>query len=239
MIDLHAHLLPGIDDGAGSLDESLAMARRAAADGCEVIVATPHQRHHLWWNADRVRLDALRAELERRLDGAIEILPGAEIRVDSALLDDLDAGLPTPIADGRYLLIEFARNGIGPEPESIVHELVVAGWRPILAHPELLPWIAEDLPRLEDLVELGATLQITAMSVLGRFGRRPRESARALLDAGLAHFLASDCHGIATRPPGLSAAREVIAKGWGEELAERLTDAHPRAVIEDRPLPAW
>lgn len=239
MIDIHCHILPGIDDGAVDLDEAVAMGRLAAEDGCRVMFATPHQRHPLWWNDDPALLASLRRELNTALGGAPEILPGAEVRVDSELFDDLEAGVTTPLGNSHYMLVEFARNGLGPAPEEIVHELVVAGWRPIVAHPELLPWLADDLPRIANLVELGAALQITAMSVTGEFGRRPRESVTSLLDAGLPHFLASDSHGVATRPPGLSRARQEVARRWGEDLAEAITRSNPLAVVEDRPLPSW
>ena len=145
MIDIHCHILPGIDDGAENLAESVAMGRMAREDGCEVIFATPHQRHPYWWNDDGDVLAALRDEVSAGLGGAPRILAGAEVRVDSEVLDDLEAGRVTPLGASRYLLVEFARSGIGPDPEDIVHEMVVAGWRPILAHPELLPWIADDL----------------------------------------------------------------------------------------------
>ncbi|MDY7092276.1 MAG: CpsB/CapC family capsule biosynthesis tyrosine phosphatase [Acidobacteriota bacterium] len=239
MIDIHSHVLPGIDDGAEDLPESVAMCRRAAEDGCTAIIATPHQRHRLWWNAESDDLHQLRGLVQSELDGEIQILGGAEIRVDSELLDDLDAGVTTPLAGSRYLLVEFARSGFGPVPEDTIHELSVAGWRPILAHPELLPWLAEDIPRLTQLVELGALLQITAMSVTGEFGQRPQRAVHGLLEARLPHFMASDCHGMATRPPGLSAARELVSQRWGSELAQRLTEIHPRAILEDSELPPW
>ena len=244
MIDIHAHILPGIDDGATSLDEAVAMARAAADAGCEAIFATPHQRHPHWRNENRTGLAALRERLQNAVGDTPRILAGAEIRVDDAFLDDflgphpaVPGGEILPLGDSRYLLIEFPRDGIGPAPETVVHELVVAGWRPILAHPELLPWLGPDLNRLDDLVKAGATLQITAMSLTGEFGARPRHDADALVSAGLTHFVASDCHGVTRRPPGLARAYHRLAQEWDETLARQLTEGNPRAVLEDRPLP--
>ena len=114
----------------------------------------------------------------------------------------------------------------------------VAGWRPILAHPEQIHWLVDDLTLVERLVGLGAMLQVTGASVLGRYDRATRDRVRALLDAGLAHFLASDGHDLDARPPGLSAARAEVARRWGEEAAELLTETNPRAVLDDRPLGA-
>ena len=243
MIDLHAHILPAIDDGAPSLEDAVAMVRAAAADGCEAIFATPHQRHPLWRNENRAGLGALRERLQNAVGEAPRVLPGAEVRIDDTFLDEFLGGHPAepggeilPLGASRYLLIEFPRDGIAPDPETVVHELVVAGWRPILAHPELLPWLAPDRGRLEELVDAGAHLQITAMSLTGDFGIRPRADAEAMVNAGLVHFVASDCHGVHRRPPGLSRAYRRLAEGWDEALARHLTIDNPRAVLEDRTL---
>jgi protein-tyrosine phosphatase len=241
MIDLHTHILPGIDDGADTFEEALEMCRRAEQDGCEAIVATPHQRHQRWWNCDGADLARLRSDLQEALGNSPRILAGGEIRVDDALLADVEAipasGLQ-PLAGSRHLLVEFSRSGSGPAPELIVHELVVAGWRPVLAHPELLPWLAPDLARLEHLVELGGRLQVTAMSITGDFGRRPQDAARAMLDAGLPHFVASDMHGVDRRPPGLSLAYRALRAGWGREIADRLTTENPRRILADEAVEA-
>jgi protein-tyrosine phosphatase len=251
MIDLHCHILPAIDDGARSLEEAVAMCRAAAADGCSAMIATPHQRRAGWWNCDRARL----AELRRALAAAVaaelprfQVLAGAEIRVDGQLLAevealaaaaDRDAGTGvTPLAGSRYLLLELT-GGEAPEAAAdLVHELAVAGWRPILAHPEHIPWLAGNLGAVERLVALGALCQVTAMSITGDFGRRAQADTLRLIEAGLAHFVASDAHDLKRRPPGLSRARRAIAARWSEELAARLCTENPRAVLEDRPLPA-
>jgi len=241
MIDIHAHLLPGIDDGPASLQEAAAMCRVAAADGCTALIATPHQRHALWWNGDGARLEDLRAAVESAAGGAVRLLLGAEVRVGEGLLEALDdspRGDVTPLAGSRYLLLEFSRVHPDPDPAGLVHELAVAGWRPVLAHPEEIDWLADDPGELERLVSLGAALQVTGASLTGAYGRRFQERARALLDRGLVHFLASDAHDLAHRPPGLAEAYREVARRWGRDVAELLTVTNPRAVLEDRPLPA-
>lgn len=240
MIDLHFHLLPGIDDGPATVDEASEMCRLAAAEGCEAIVATPHQRHPNWWNTDRRELESLRRQVEEEIGPLPKLLLGAEIRVGSGLLEDLDhltdSGL-LPLAGSRYLLLELDRYGVGPDPEWLVHELRLAEWRPIFAHPELIPVFADDLELMQSLAGMGALFQVTAMSITGDFGSRVQKTVERMIDLGLAHFLASDAHGIEWRPPGLEEARSLIAERWGEKLAERLTRDNPRAVIEDRTLP--
>jgi protein-tyrosine phosphatase len=207
-------------------------------------VLTPHQRHDRWENRERSGdLEALRQKVEEGLariagDGP-QLLLGAEIRVDSELLNELDDpaahGL-LPLAGTRYLLLEMDRYELRPDPLHLAHELRLSGWRPIFAHPELIRGLGEDLDLMAHLQAEGALFQITAMSVTGEFGQRPREVSHRLLDAGLVHFLASDCHGADRRPPGLTRARREVAQRWGEEVARALTEDHPRAVVADQPL---
>ncbi len=241
MIDIHTHVLPEIDDGATSLEEAVSMCRVAAADGCTAVVATPHQRHRAWWNSDLDRLERLRQEVQAAVGPGLRVLPGAEIRVDSELLTDLDrwpdAGVLS-LAGSRYLLIEFSRQEPDPDPVGLVHELGVAGWRPVLAHPEEIRWLADDLETLGHMVELGATLQVTAASVTGAYGHKIQDRARRLLDEGMVHFVASDTHDTTLRPPGLGEAAAEISRRWGEAVAHLLTAVNPRAVVEDQPLPA-
>lgn len=241
MIDLHCHILPGVDDGARSFAEAVAMCRLAAEDGCEAMVATPHQRRGEWWNADREGLAALADELQGQLGSELRVHLGGEIHVDSELLAEVEklpaGGGVLPLAGSRYLLIEFDSNGTPRDAIHLVHELAVAGWRPIVAHPEFIPWLAPDPGLLARLISLGATAQVTAMSVTGDFGRRPQADTHALLDAGLVHFIASDSHNTRRRPPGLRRAFELIAGRWGEPVARRLAIDNPRAVVADRPLP--
>ena len=243
MIDLHCHILPGIDDGARSLPDAIAMCRAAAAAGCEAMVATPHQRRGLWWNGDPPALEALRRQLAAEVEGEIRLFSGGEIHVDSELLAEvlrLGAGEPAeilPLAGSRYLLLEFDAGWTAPAAADLIHEIVVAGFRPILAHPEFIPFLAEDDAVVAHLVSLGATTQLTAMSITGDFGRRAQTATHRLIDAGLAHFVASDSHDRVRRPPGLERAFRTLRERWGEELALRLTSGNPQAVLDDRPLP--
>lgn len=240
MIDLHCHILPGVDDGPRTLEEAVTMCRMAAADGCEAMVATPHQRRGEWWNADRRALAALAGELQNAVGPGFRVLLGGEVHVDSGLLAEVEKlpdGGVQPLAGSRYLLIEFGSFGTAEDASHLIHELVVAGWRPIVAHPEFIPWLATDPALVARLVALGALTQVTAMSLTGDFGRRPQADSFSLLEAGLVHFVASDSHGAHRRPPGLKRAYAVVAGRWGKDLARRLVADNPRAVIEDRPLP--
>jgi protein-tyrosine phosphatase len=240
MIDLHCHILPGIDDGPKTLEEAIAMCRLALADGCRAMIATPHQRRGRWWNGDRGAIANLVRDLQAALEPRMRILVGGEVHVDSELLAEVEklpeGGICT-LAGSRYLLIELDDRGRAGEAISLVHEMAVAGWIPVVAHPEFIPWLAGDLELTARLVSLGARMQLTAMSVTGDFGKGPQADTHALLDAGLAHFVASDCHGTQRRPPGLRRAYQTIAGRWGANVAKRLVSDNPRAVVQNRPLP--
>lgn len=225
-----------MDDGPAELATAVEMCRRAAADGCSALVATPHQRHPSFPNEDGSRIREAFDRLVAAVGEELELFLGAEIHVDSELLsavDELPDGHLFPLAGSSYLLVEFGFSYPSLEPESTVHELLVAGWRPILAHPEHIRYLGEDLERCTNLVAMGALLQVTAQSLLGGFGVVSRDTAWALVEAGLVHFVASDAHALDWRPPGLREVRDVLARRMGEELAERLTSDNPRRVLED------
>jgi protein-tyrosine phosphatase len=215
------------------------MCRIAAADGITAAVVTPHQRHEWWPNTDRDDLVKRFEALLSAVGTTLALTLGAEIRVDSELLAEVDllpGGSLLPLAGSRYLLLELPPAPGGPDPRSVVHELTVAGWRPVMAHPERIPWLAEDPGSLVGLVERGALLSLTAMSITGGFGRRAKDCCTLLLDRDLAHFVASDAHDASTRPPVMSDAFRAIAAGWGEARARRLTEENPRAVLENREI---
>lgn len=234
MIDLHAHLLPAVDDGPETLDAAVTMCRLAYEGGCRQMVATPHLRRDQWPDRPRAELLERLAALQRALDVPLALELGAEVRVDSELLRELSAmaddELPT-LAASNALLLELEPRGIGPDPVELVRELVERGFRPVIAHPELTPCLRGDLALAGELVRAGAWLQLTAMSVTGEFGRVPRLAAGDLLEAGLVHAVGSDAHRPDWRPPGLSRARAEIVRHWGEAVAAALTEGNPRELL--------
>lgn len=245
MIDLHTHVLPGIDDGARTLEEAVEMCRRAAEEGCSGLIATPHLRHARWWNGKRERLEALLETLQEQLrewlDGSFEVFLGGEIALHSESLDEvyeLPGGELQTLAGSRYVLLELDWHGLGPNILDVVHELTVKGLFPVIAHPERYRWLAEDPALIETLVERGAYLQLTAMSVTGDLGGGIRRLCDDLLEAEIVHFVASDAHDARLRPPGLGRAFRQVEEDYGREVAERLFVTHPRAVVEDRRLEA-
>lgn len=239
MIDLHCHILPGVDDGATDLDAALAMCRLAAEDGCTAMVATPHLRHELWRNGDREHLERLWRQVRDLASDVIDVHLGGEIAVNSESCSEMSRwreGSLLSLAGSRYLLLEFHHVGMGPDPEELIHELVVDGWKPVIAHPERIRWLASDPRYIEALLELGATTQVTAMSVLNQAGRFAFDAASRMLDAGMVHFVASDAHDTGYRPPGMRRAFRHIAENLGESVARRLFITNPLAVLENREL---
>jgi len=236
MIDLHAHLLPGIDDGAQTLEESRAIARAAVADGVDAIAATPHVRSDFPTTVEQMERGVveLRADFDR--EGIpVQVLHGGEI--DLEVLRTLAAEtmrLFTLAQTGVYLLIEFPYSGWPLGLDQEIFSLRAAGMSPILAHPERNREVQAAPERLEALVRLGASVQITAASLEGRLGKSSREASFRLLELGLVDVLASDLHTPAVREARLGAAVEALEDAG---LARHLTEDAPRAIVAGEDLP--
>lgn len=247
MIDLHTHILPGVDDGPVTLDEAVAMCRAAAEHGTTGIVATPHQNHDHWPNLDMTLLKQRFDLLRGHVDGLVELHLGAEIAVSSELLDLLnhqDRGGLATLGETDWLLLEFPPYPVGPSPREIVHEVLTMGFKPLLAHVERVPMLSEDLDLLAILVDLGARTQITADSLSGAWGPRAQRRSTDILAAGLGHVLASDAHNLTSRPPDLHLGRSWVDQTAGAAAAELLTTTNPRAVMDNAPVtsigaPEW
>jgi protein-tyrosine phosphatase len=237
MIDLHSHILHGVDDGAATLEDGVEMARSAVADGVEVIAATPHVRRDYPTTAETMELRL--AELRETLAAAgveLEVLAGGEI--DLHQLEELpDDELRRFGLGGNagVLLIEFPYFGWPLGLADTVFGLRTRGFRPVIAHPERSADVQARPERLAPIVEGGALVQLTAASVDGRLGRRPREAAFRLLELGLAHLVASDAHAPSLRQIGMSTAAEAIGD---PALARWLTVDVPAAILGGEQLPA-
>lgn len=236
MVDLHAHLLPGLDDGPATLTESLAFARAAVADGISVLAATPHVRDDYPTTPETMEraLAAIRAAVaEAGL--ALDVRGGGEIALER--LADLDGTARARFGlagNPAYLLLEFPYVGWPLGLPDQVFRLRAAGVTAVVGHPERNTEVQSEPERLRPLVEAGALVQLTAASVDGRLGRRCRVAAFGLLELELAHLVASDGHGPAIREVGLSAAVAAIGEG---PLAEWLVEGVPGAIADGDPLP--
>jgi protein-tyrosine phosphatase len=235
MIDLHSHILRGIDDGARSLEDSVEIARAAVADGITLIAGTPHVRDD--WPTDAGVMEYRVAELNAELAQAripLEVRSGGELALEwlaRLSIDELRRfGLG---GNPRYLLVETPYYGWPLALADRLFSLRAQGITPVLAHPERNAEVQAHPERLAQLVEGGVLVQVTAASLDGRIGKRPQECGRRLIEDGMVHMLASDAHHASVREVGLSSA----AKAVGGKLAEWLTYEVPAAIVNDTPLP--
>jgi protein-tyrosine phosphatase len=233
MIDIHCHLLPGVDDGPAEESTSLAMCRLAAEHGTTDLVATPHANSRYTYSPERNQ--EMLQRLQEALGPAPRLHPGCDFRLT---YDNITAALAEPkrftIAGGPYLLVEFSDQVISKGTSEVFARLRELGVAPVITHPERNPVLREHHSRLAVWVQRGCLIQVTGQSLLGGFGERSRDAAIALLNARLVHVIASDGHDLEKRPPVLSDSFAFVVDRWGEETAQRLFVANPQAILEGR-----
>ena len=278
MIDLHSHILPNLDDGPRTMEDSIQMCRISYHDGIRTIVATPHILPGIYKN-DRSTIltklhelnDALvqsaichpqsavssrsnsaistlrsRATAEdgripclsgRQVQSAIplRVLPGADVHFSSDILQRYEKGEIVTVNDrGRYLMVEFAFQGIPYQAEEVLFQLLTKGIIPIISHPERNMEIGQRPQRYYEMIRMGCLGQVTAMSLTGEFGPGVRRIAQKLLTNRLIHIIASDAHSPDGRPPVLSAAMKAAEKIVGKEEARKMVTDYPQAVLDGK-----
>jgi protein-tyrosine phosphatase len=231
MIDIHCHLLPCVDDGAKSWDVTLEMCRLAELDGVTHIVATPHANYEFAY--DRTLHLGLLEELRSRVP-KLSFSLGCDFHLSYENIQD---ALKHPeryaIGDSRYLLVELSEYSAFSVAK-ILYQLQTSGLVPIITHPERNPVILGNPELLNEFADVGCLFQITANSLTGFWGKPPQKLSEAMLRKNMVHFIASDAHGLNTRPPILSAARQAAAKIVGLEAADKLVHANPGAVVANQ-----
>lgn len=241
LLDLHSHVLPGLDDGAPDMDQALAMCRLALDDGVRLMAATPHwypARDPLPISEISLAVRALRGELAAQ-NLPLELVAGAEVALDPELPRLAREGLLPTLNHGPYLLLECPPHTSPRLLPDLVYGLRLAGLRPILAHAERTWASVRNWDWLIGLMEQGCLVQVTAASLTGKLGSDAKKTAEALLGLGLVNLLASDAHSASWRPPGLSQAAAVAERLAGAGAAEVLTRLTPQAVLAgDEPPPA-
>ncbi len=233
MIDLHCHLLPGIDDGAPDLATSLEMARIAVADGITTIACTPHIYPGLYENTGPdilLRVERLQADLDAA-GIALTLVAGCDAHLTPTMVAELDSGHIPTIAGSRYFLFEPPHHVAPPRLEQSVLATLEAGYMPIITHPERLSWIESHYDTMKALARAGAWMQLTAGSITGRFGQRAQSWSERMLDEGLVHLVSTDAHNLRNRKPLLSEAAAVVAARLGEAAAHDMVVTRPRMVL--------
>lgn len=233
MIDLHCHILPGIDDGAPDLSTSLEMAKALVADGVSAVACTPHILPGLYANSGpqiRQAIQQLRQTLES--EGIpLQLVEGADNHIVPDFVEQLRLGNLLSLADTRYVLVEPPHRVAPPRLEDLFFNICAAGYVPILTHPERLSWIEAHYPVIQRLIRAGVWMQVTAGSLAGAFGRNARYWGERMLDEGCVHILATDAHDMRRRPPNLSEGRWLAAKRVGEAEAQNLVLNRPKNVL--------
>lgn len=237
MIDIHAHILPGLDDGPSTLDESLEMARIAAKDGIRVIIATPHCLNGVYfnWRSDILSACEAFAGTLKKHNISLTVLPGSEVHLSLEIMDELKTGRLMTLNDtGRYLSLELPGPFIQQSVITFINRLKDKEITPIITHPERNLAIQRNVEVLHDFVTAGALAQVTAGSLTGGFGRQALKCCQSIIELNMAHFMASDAHSPGARPPRLSAAFKKLSSLAGRTRAERLMFEAPEAVLEGR-----
>ncbi|HAZ21377.1 MAG TPA: hypothetical protein DCY84_03285 [Firmicutes bacterium] len=234
MIDIHTHILPGLDDGARSWEEAVAMARGAVKDGIEAVVATPHI-----YEATSITPQEIcekTRQFQTLLDGQgikLRVLPGAEVYLAIDLPDRLREGRLQTIADGcRYLLVEFPFGLLPLYTTEVLFELQAGGVIPIIAHPERNESVQKDPNRLYNMIQKGMLAQLTGGSLRGNFGARVERTAKLLLRHNLVQILASDGHRADRRRVLLGKASCSVSDMAGPETAQAMAVANPRKITQ-------
>jgi protein-tyrosine phosphatase len=240
MIDLHSHILPGIDDGAGTLENSIEMARLAVKDGIRLLAATPHHNNGRFSNESYIvkqAIGSLNEELSRQ-SIPLKVLTGQEIRINDLFWEEWEAGNLLTLNDSRYMLIELPNQHVLSDIREVIHELKLKGIVPIIAHPERNSELANEMDTLMELVEAGALCQVTTHSLNGLFGRRIRQVAFEMCRRNLVHIVASDAHNQDQRPFGMSEAYRLVASKFGRAYVQYY-QANAIAIADNQNIKSW
>lgn len=233
-VDIHSHILFGVDDGAEKLAQSMEMLKIAEKEGITDIIATPHykaDRHCVSKKGIFSRIETLKTEMKK--EGLhIRLYPGNEIHYFSEIVDLLDAKEICSLAGSEYVLVEFAPCDPFLYIRDGLYKLADAGYRPILAHAERYEALFQDRNTIRSLTERGIQIQVNAGSITGDFGRRTAKTARYLLKENLVNFVATDAHDLGKRAPRLSNCITYIKKKKGEDMVQRLLSYNPAQILQ-------
>lgn len=238
MIDMHCHILPGVDDGASDLDEALEMARIAESEGITKIVCTPHFHPDFEYTMGEVLLeevDNLNKEL-RNKNVDVEVYIGNELYYSNEVIENLDKLNFHSLNKSKYILIEFAPMNLPKNLADVVYEIKLKGYTPVLAHVERYNSVIENPNVIYDCIKEGAIIQVNASSILGKHGKEIKKTTEILLDNNMVHIVASDAHGSERRRPQLKEAYEYIKSNYSKEKANDLFKNNQSLIITNEDI---
>lgn len=238
LIDVHSHLLPGIDDGSENMEISLSLAQDAVRDGITHALMTPHHMNGRFTNhpADVIRLtDEFQHELDQQ-GIPLTVFPSQEVRINGDLLTAWDnQDLMTTDEGGHYMLLEFPHDAVPTFTDDMVFQLEQRGVTPVFVHPERNEDLMAHPEKLFELIKKGAYAQITASSYVGTFGKKVERFAEDIIDHGLGHMLASDAHHIKNRDYEMSAAFKKLIGAYGNDVG-KMFDDNAKAIVNGDPV---
>lgn len=225
LIDIHTHLIPNVDDGADSIEETLKLAQAAVDEGIKHVVLTPHH-NKFWVTNEKDKVLKLTKKVERIIDEAeipLTVSPGQEIRMNEEFSNELfDENYLSIDEKGKYYLVEFSWQTFPTFAKEYLQQMLDADIIPVIAHPERQRPFIEDSNILRELIQMGCISQITATSIVGGYTEEIRETAYQMMDENLIHVIASDAHDTVARPYNLKKALDILNIDFGEEYAEYL-----------------
>ncbi len=236
MIDIHCHVIPGIDDGAQNMKTALNMLRAAAADGVAHMIATPHYIRGSFDNDSSLVQSRYRTLVESAAEAGIDICiyPGSEVFISYAIPQWIEDGVVCTLNHSSYVLLELPITGQIEYAKDTIFELKLKGYTPIIAHPERNEELAVQPNRLHEFIERGALAQVNAGSLTGLYGRAAKQAALTFLRHGMVHFIASDAHDCWNRAFGLSESRGIAEREIGKDMARQLYETNGYDVLHDK-----
>jgi len=237
LIDIHSHILPGIDDGALTMEDAVSMAKLAVNEGITKIIATPHHQNGIFFNRQQDIVKRVR-ELNCVLQSEnipLEVLPGQETRIYGSLLDDFEKGDILTLNHTNYLFVELPSGHVPRYTEQLLFEMQLKGLTPIIVHPERNAEIMNNPEKLLNLVKKGALAQLTAGSLTGHFGKKVQRLSVQLIESNTIHFIASDAHNTSTRSFFMRESISKIHKEFGSQV-DYYFHQNAELIVQGQPI---
>lgn len=235
MIDIHCHVVPGVDDGAKTLYDSGKILQKEYFDGVQAVIVTPHYRRGMFETSQEQinrQFEKLHKMTAKSRSG-MKVYLGCEYHSNFAMVRDLKKGLRPTMAGSKYVLTEFSSRHTYTNIRNQIYDLVAAGYKPIIAHAERYPCLIDDYSRTVELVRSGARVQLSSGNVMGAMGRREKKYCHYLLKNGLVSFIATDAHDVEIRKPDLKECADYIVKKYGEDYAADIFIRNPQMIIAE------
>ncbi len=232
MIDIHSHIIFDVDDGSKSIEQSIQIAQEAKEAGFDKIIVTPHYMEQ-YYECNKETIKQKLQKLQEQLTGLVTLYQGNEIYITNQINTLLEEEKATTLNGGQYVLFELPINAEPLNITEVVYQILEEGRIPILAHPERYPYIQKDPNKLIPLIEDGVLMQCNFGSIVGIYGKEPKETIKKLLEHHMVHFLGSDVHRPNTIYPRIKQALEEIEALIGREEKELITYINPKAILEN------